>query len=480
MKFLLPLALLLVTTVPAWALEGAAAPIMNVPPLYPAALLCVAIFVLAYIGVVFEEKTQMRKCKPVMLAAAFIWIVIALIAPKFGVSREELHTAVSSGLEEYGALLLFLLCAMTYINALEDRDVFAALRSKLVKAGLNLRQLFWVTGVIAFFLSSVADNMTTALVLGAVVMAVGKNDPKFVAMGCINVVIAANAGGAFCPFGDITTLMVWQAGHVSFFEFFDLFIPSAVNFLVPALCMHLFIPDGMPEAVKEDIRIKRGGKATIVLGVLTIATAVTFEQVLGLPPFLGMMAGLSVLMMLAYYTQVRGRKEKSKDVYDVLGLVNKAEWDTLLFFFGVIFCVSGLSYLGYMTLASHAMFDNLGPSVTNVLLGLSSAVIDNIPVMFAVLTMHPDMSHFQWLLVTLTTGTGGSLLSVGSAAGVALMGIARGKYTFSSHLKWTPVIALGYAASILAHFLVNGHMQAPDYYKNAEQAPAAVEAPVTP
>lgn len=427
---------------------------MGVSPTHPAAIFCLVIFVLAYIGVLFEEQIHMQKCKPVMLGAAIIWTTIAIIAPSFNVTHDQLHTAVMHGLEEYAALLLFLLCAMTFINALIDRDVFAALRAKLVQSNLNMRQIFWVTGILAFFLSPIADNLTTAMVLGTVVMTVGKHDPKFLAIGCVNIVCAANAGGAFSPFGDITTLMVWQAGHVEFFEFFALIIPSAVNFLIPAFVMSRFISKDMPEALSEEIRIKRGGKATILLGVMTIATAVTFEQILGLPAFLGMMAGLSVLMMLSYYTRITGTG-RTEDQYNVLGLVNKAEWDTLLFFFGVIFCVGGLSYLGYMALASEAMYSTWGASATNITLGAVSAVIDNIPVMFAVLTMDPEMTHFQWLLITLTTGVGGSMLSVGSAAGVALMGVARGSYTFTSHLKWTPIIVIGYAAGIFAHFVVN-------------------------
>jgi Na+/H+ antiporter NhaD/arsenite permease-like protein len=127
----------------------------------------------------------------------------------------------------------------------------------------------------------------------------------------------------------------------------------------------------------------------------------------------------------------------------------------LFFFYGVVMCVGGLGYIGYLGLASNFLYQDLGASVANVSIGVLSAIIDNIPLMFAVLNMNPDMSIGQWLLVTLTTGVGGSLLSIGSAAGVALMGQARGKYTFFSHLKWTPAIALGYAGSIAVHFWLN-------------------------
>lgn len=138
--------------------------------------------------------------------------------------------------------------------------------------------------------------------------------------------------------------------------------------------------------------------------------------------------------------------------------MKRAEWDTLIFFYGVIMCVAGLGAMGYLALVSQAMYLDLGPTTANVLIGVLSSVVDNIPVMYAVLTMHPEMSEGQWLLVTLTAGVGGSLLSVGSAAGVALMGQARGVYTFFVHLRWIWAIALGYAASIGVHFLINGSL----------------------
>lgn len=421
---------------------------------HPLAIFCLVIFVLSYILVLFEEKTHLRKSKPVMLGAGIIWVCIGVMARDYGIDHHVLRSAIFHGLDEYGSLLLFLLAAMTYISALENRKVFATLRSKLVAAGLNIKQLFWITGILAFFLSPIADNLTTALVMGAVIMAVGGNDPKFVALGCINIVNAANAGGAFSPFGDITTLMVWQAQKAEFFEFFALFLPSVACFIIPATIMSFFVPDGMPWSMKQKEHILPGGKTIIFLGLCTIAMAVSFEQFLGLPPFLGMMTGMSILMFWAYFIRMVSKK-KDKD-FDILQTVALSEWDTLLFFFGVIFSVGGLTFIGWLDLASTAMYDGWGHSATNIMLGFASAIIDNIPVMFAVLSMDPEMDHFQWLLITLTTGVGGSMLSIGSAAGVALMGVARGQYTFFAHLKWAPVLALGYAAAIYVHFLVNG------------------------
>lgn len=416
----------------------------------------VLIFVIAYGFVMTEEFTHLRKSKPVILAAGIIWAHAAVLASQKGVSVESMHEVFEHDLKEYGELMLFLLVAMTYINSMAERNVFEALRSWLVRKQFGYRQLFLITGVITFFLSSVADNLTAALLVGAVVMAVGADNPKFVSIGFVNLVVAANAGGAFCPFGDITTLMVWQAEYAEFFDFFKLFIPSAVNYAVPAAVMYFAVPNEQPKETSEAaVQLKPGGLIICIMFLFTIATAVSFKQALHLPPFMGMMVGLSALMLFGYYLKKNHRAE-GEEGFDIFKKVQHAEWDTLLFFFGVVFAVGGLGYIGYLELLSGAIYEGLGATTANILVGLISAIVDNIPVMFAVLNMNLDMDLYQWLLVTLTAGVGGSLLSVGSAAGVALMGQSDHKYTFFSHLKWTPAIAGGYAASIFAHYLING------------------------
>ncbi len=447
-----------------------------------------ALFFIAYAAVMAEEFIHLRKSKPVVFAAGIIWALIALIYAGEGFSHEA-ETAVRHNLLEYAELMLFLLVAMTYINAMEDRQVFEALRSWLVKKGFGFRQLFWITGLLAFFISPIADNLTTALLMCAVVLAVGGGNRQFVLLAAINIVVAANAGGAFSPFGDITTLMVWQKnittemGPVDFWAFFDLFVPSLVNWLLPAALMHFAVPSEHPPGNGEEIRMKRGAIRIMVLFLCTIATAVSFHNFLYLPPVVGMLTGLAYLKFFGFYLKKTHHKafpnmpfdpDKADKVvgdvvpFDVFDGVARAEWDTLLFFYGVVLCVGGLGFIGYLGLASELMYTEWGQALelsssmnatpANIMVGVLSAIVDNIPVMFAVLTMMPDMSLGQWLLVTLTAGVGGSMLSIGSAAGVALMGQARGKYTFFGHLKWTPVIALGYAASIATHMWINASL----------------------
>jgi len=430
-----------------------------------------AIFVVAYMLVMAEEFTHLRKSKPVIIAAGVIWAMIGYVYMNHGMPELAEH-AVRHNLLEYAELMLFLLVAMTYINAMEERLVFDALRAWLIQKGFGFRQLFWLTGFLAFFISPIADNLTTALLMCAVVLSVGGSNARFVTIACINIVVAANAGGAFSPFGDITTLMVWQKGIIDFWGFFALFVPSMVNFVLPAAIMHFAVPDEKPEASGEIISMKRGAKRIIALFLLTITTAVMFHNFLGLPPVIGMLTGLGYLQFMGFYlkktnykcaTVTRVDNEHSGQMgdvvpFDIFNKIARAEWDTLFFFYGVVLCVGGLGFLGYLSMASEIMYNQWGATSANIAVGVLSAIVDNIPVMFAVLTMQPDMSTGQWLLVTLTAGVGGSLLSIGSAAGVALMGQARGQYTFFGHLKWAPAIAVGYVASIWVHFWINGHL----------------------
>ena len=441
-----------------------------------AGIVCLAIFFFAYSLVVFEEKIHLAKSKPVIVAAGFIWMIVAFTYAQHGDSHTA-EAAVRHNLLEFVELFLFLLAAMTYINTMEDRGVFNALRAWLIKKEFSLKAIFWVTGVISFFLSPIADNLTTALLMSTVVMAVGGSNTNFVVLACVNIVVAANAGGAFSPFGDITTLMVWQKGGlVELQQFFYLFFPSVVNWIIPAVIFFMFLPDGRPEVTDEEAELKTGAFIVMGLFITTIALAVSMHSFLHLPPVIGMMTGLGLLKVYSYFLKMKYKKAYAPGVtaleverydngnnqddahFDVFKKLASVEWDTLMFFYGVILCVGGLGTLGYLELVSGYMYDDLGATKANILVGFLSAIIDNIPVMFAVLTMLPEMDLGQWLLVTLTAGVGGSMLSVGSAAGVAVMGQARGVYTFMSHLKWSWAILLGYAASIWVHFLLNSQL----------------------
>lgn len=490
----LMIALLSLVALPAAAAGGGEVMTLNLTT-NAIGIAAVVIFVIAYVLVILEDVIHLRKSKPVMVAAGLIWALVAWAYVQAG-DTHSAQTLVRHSLLEFGELFLFLLAAMTYINTMQERGVFDKLRAVLVSRGYSLRTIFWLTGWLSLSLSGIADNLTTALLMSTVIMAVGADNKKFIAIGCVNVVVAANAGGAFSPFGDLTTLMVWQRGVIEFTEFFVLFLPSVLNWIIPAIIMSMAVSRERPEPLREAVVIKRGGFFVIGLFLFTVAMAISMHSVLHLPPVIGMTTGLGLLKLYGYYLhRVEHREllaenpetalldddesdnhqadaslhplgedefeteqhtqEATKAPFNIFEQVERAEWDTLMFFYGIILCVGGLGTLGFLSVLSEFMYTDLGATKANILVGIISAIVDNVPVMFAVLNMMPEMSHGQWLLVTLTAGVGGSMLSVGSAAGVAVMGQARGIYTFMSHLKWAPVIALGYAASIWLHFAWN-------------------------
>jgi Na+/H+ antiporter NhaD/arsenite permease-like protein len=473
------------------AANAAAAPDLTATPL---ALLALGIFVIAYALVIAEERLGLRKSKPVTVAAGLIWCLVAAAYGAVG-RGDEVAGLLRHNLSEFAELFLFLLTAMSYINTLEERGVFRALCARICAAGLSLRQIYWLTGLLAFCTSPVADNLTTAMILGSIALTVGAGQPRFLVLACIDIVVAANAGGAFCPFGDITTLMVWQSGHAPFGAFFALFLPALVSWLVPAACMAVAVPAGRPTVAAARAAVKPGGGAVAGLFLATLLATVCLHQFLRLPPFLGMMTGLGVLQLYGHRIRrqelaalatwptpaalggvgqddagpgsegLDGAAEgpsshpaQPPQPFDIFDSLRRAEWDTLMFFYGVMLAVGGLGALGYLAALSTGLYGGLGPTGANVLVGVLSAVVDNIPILYAVLEMRPDMAVGQWLLVTLTAGIGGSLLAIGSAAGVALMGQAHGIYTFGAHLRWTWAIALGYVASVLCHLAWNAGM----------------------
>ncbi len=432
----------------------------------------VVTFLVAYVFIALESKTHLRKSKPVFIAAGIIWLLAGVAYARAG-DVKSAGDVLRQDLGRFGELFLFILAAMTFVNTMEERQIFSALRSWLIRKRLSLQAVFWTTGLLSFLMSSQIDNMTTALVMGTVVLTVGRGNFRFLVPACVNVVVAANAGGAWCGYGDISSLLVWQNGLLPFFTFFRLLVPALVNWVVPAILMSPWVPAGLPARDEgEDIWVREGGWVVTGLLVVTLALAVSSYQVLGLPPALGMMTGLGLLNLYGFYLRRFGREARAtlqgevplegievsehRPRFDIFRTLQRAEWDTLMFFYGVIIAVGGLAFMGYLARLSQVTYASWGPTVTNAVLGVVSAFVDNVLVMYSVVAMHPVMNQAQWLLATLTAGVGGSLLSIGSAAGVALMGQSRGAYTFASHLRWTWAVALGYAASIWVHLLING------------------------
>jgi Na+/H+ antiporter NhaD/arsenite permease-like protein len=371
-------------------------------------MLSLGVFIAAYALIISEETIRLRKSKPIMVAAGLIWVMVAVAYIQQG-DMLGAGVAFKHDLLEFAELFLFLLAAMTYINTMEERGIFDILRDWLVVKGFSLRKIFWFTGLIAFCLSPIADNLTTALLMATVVISVGGDNRKFIAIACINIVVAANAGGVFSPFGDITTLMVWQKNIIDFTGFFALFVPAVVNWLVVALILNFAVPQVSPDPLVGRAELKHGAWIVVALFLLTITMAVTGHNLLHLPPVAGMMTGLGFLKLFGYYLQRRDERtaylsntmlmstalsiesmpkpvpDPTASTYDIYRNLQRAEWDSLMFFYGIIMCVGGLGAFGYLAVGSEFLYGGLGPTTANILVGIASAIVDNIPVMFAVL-----------------------------------------------------------------------------------------------
>ncbi|MDY0121546.1 MAG: sodium:proton antiporter NhaD [Sulfurimonas sp.] len=403
-----------------------------------------AIFVVGYYFIAAEEKYHINKAKPALFTGTFMFMLLGAYYAFNGLDFRPFDTEIAHLILEIAEIFFFLFVAMTYIEALIERNVFDALKEKLMRAGYSYKQLFWVTGFLAFFISPVADNLTTALILSTVLITIEKNNKEFLVPSAISIVVAANAGGAWSPFGDITTLMAWSAGKGDFTDFLFLLPASLSGWLVTAYILSRFIPDTTPAKLEniEEVRIHKGGKMIIFLGVLTIAMAVLGKQIMHLPPMWGMLFGLSLLKLYA----ISLKKHHDHDI-QIFKSVAKIENDTLLFFFGILAAVGALHFAGFL---AHAvkLYDMFDHTTVNIGVGFLSAIVDNVPVMSAVLKSSPDLELSQWMLVTLTAGVGGSLIAFGSAAGVGVMGKLRGVYTFGSHMKFAWTILIGYFVSI--------------------------------
>ncbi len=414
---------------------------------HPFGWLLLAIFIIGYYFIATEDKYHLDKAKPALFIGTFMFILIGGFYAFNGLNFKPFENEISHLILEIAEIFFFLFVAMTFIEALIERGVFDALKSKLIAKGYSYREIFWITGFLAFFISPIADNLTTALILSTVLLTIEKKNKAFLVPSAINVVVAANAGGAWSPFGDITTLMVWTAEKGIFTDFLYLFPAAFIGWLITAYLLSRYVPDldpfkdGDPDTA-EKIEILKGGKVIIALGAATIALAVICKQVMHLPPMWGMLFGLSLLQLYMYTL----KKNHHQDV-DIFRAMSKIENNTLLFFFGILAAVGALHFAGFLGHAAK-LYELFDPTIVNIGIGFLSAIVDNVPVMSAVLKANPSIDHAQWMLVTMTAGIGGSLISFGSAAGVGVMGKMHGIYTFSSHIKLAWTVLVGYIVSV--------------------------------
>ena len=436
------------------------------------------ITVLAYIGAMTEDLHQMCKAKPMLLGSALIWFAIFIYYWFTYNTTTPVIPAFESNLTAYSELFLFITVSMAFLNAMTERGVFDALRIVLANNQYSYRQLFWITGVLAFLMSTVISSLTVGLMMGYLILSIGKSQPRFIGLAGLNAVIACNAGGTLSPLGGISTFFVWQQNMLQFTDFFKLTIPCIVNFLVPASIMYFSVSRDTPSIPKEKIILKRGSKRIIFIFMLSVMITIVSDEILHMPTVAGMMFGLTMLLFVSYYLNKSENKFikvnhfsteheyknhiDSHKGFDVFKCIAGVDWDTLLFFYGAMMTVGALDFLGYLNAMEHYFLTELNPTFANILIGLTSSTVDNGTLMFAVLKMNPNFPIGQWLLLTLTLGVGGSLLALGSAPGLHVLGLMKEHlkegegYTFTLHFRWMPAILLGFFASIATLYLMNG------------------------
>ncbi len=409
-----------------------------------------AVFIVGYYFIATEEKYELNKAKPALFIGTFSFMLIGVYYALNGLSPDPLHHEMRTLIEEIAEIFFFLFVAMTFIETLIERGVFDVLKYKLVSKGYSYRKLFWLTGLLAFFISPVADNLTTALILSTVLFTIDRDNHRFLVPGAINIVVAANAGGAWSPFGDITTLMAWTAHKGEFVDFLFLFLPAVGGWALTAWLLSRAVPHGAPEfdaSSEAAPQMRDGGMTVVWLGAATIVIAVLGHQFFHFPAMWGMVFGLALLKLYSFRLT-----QQKKDAFDIYVNMQKVENDTLLFFFGILSAVGALHYVGFLNYI-HDLYGIVGATASNIGVGFLSAIVDNVPVMSAILKASPEMGADQWMLVTMTAGIGGSLISFGSAAGVGVMGRLRGIYTFSSHMKYAWTILAGYILSLVLWYV---------------------------
>lgn len=413
--------------------------------------ICLFIFFVSYYFISREERYHLNKAKPALLAGTSMFILIWIYFVLNWLDTNILRAETEKLIVDISEIFFFLLVAMTYIEVMVNRWVFEVLKRRLIHHGFNYRQLFWILWLLAFFISAFANNLATALILSTVAVSLTKN-PKILVPIAINIVVASNAGWAWSPFWDITTLMVWSEWNAWFLDFLYIFPSAFLWWLFTSFILSFFVPKTNPESKGQilNIKLKSWAKKVIYLWLFTIFISVVIDNYFNIPAMWWMMFWLALLHLVHYHSK-KFHREVGFDIYKNM---KKTELDTLLFFFGILSAIWALDFLWYLHYIV-TFYNYVWINTWNIITGLLSWVVDNIPVTSAVLKSDLSMTLNQWLMFTMTVWIWWSLISFGSAAWVWVMSKMKWIYTFSSHMKFFPIILLWYFFSIFIFFLQN-------------------------
>lgn len=408
-------------------------------------IILIILFVLGYIAIIFEHKLGFDKAAAALITGVGLWTLLAF----HGNAEEIAHTFSHNSLPEIAGILLFLLGAMTIVEIIDQHEGFQIIVSKITTT--NKRTLIWIIAWLSFFLSAVLDNLTTAIVMMSILRKlIDDKEERMLFAGIV--IIAANAGGAWSPIGDITTTMLWIKGQITALSIMkEIFLASAVSLIVPLFVVTFMLKGNIISKQDDEeyqnplwIRI-----AILCVGIGALLFVPIFKTITHLPPFMGMLFGVGVLWLITDIIH-KEKDDQSRKEFSVYNALSKADVPSILFFFGILAAVSALENAGILHHLAVALDKHIGNhNVIIYCIGILSAVIDNVPLLAAMQGMYtfPTDDHL-WHFTAYCAGTGGSILIIGSAAGVAVMGLE--KINFIWYLKKISWLAfIGYTAGAL-------------------------------
>ena len=430
----------------------------------------VLVFGIGYLAIALEHKININKTASALLIGVVCWVLLIFgrdtLFPDMASSNslEFISESLLTQIGDISEILFFLLGAMTIVELIDAHEGFSIITDRIKFTSRS--KLLWALSFITFFLSAALDNLTTAIVMATLLrkMIKNKNDLWFFAG---MVIIAANAGGAWSPIGDVTTIMLWIGGQVTTINIIrEIFFPSLISMLIPLTILSFKLKgnlttDSESELAHEKIQNKVSDyekTLVFIIGISALLFVPIFKTITHLPPFMGILFGLSIIWII---TEILHRKKnvEHKKALSIVGILERIDTPSILFFLGILMAVAALQIGGHLLMLSKFMdstFDNI--YVINTLIGVLSSVIDNVPMVAGAIGMYPlevyPVDHDFWELLAYCAGTGGSMLIIGSAAGVAIMGIF--KIDFIWYLKRISLLALlGYLAGIGTYILLN-------------------------
>ncbi|MBA3816971.1 MAG: sodium:proton antiporter NhaD [Parachlamydiaceae bacterium] len=412
----------------------------------------IAIFICGYFLITIEHLIRIDKATIALLMGVLCWLIQFINDPTL--SCGDSLTCLGEHLSSISQIIFFLLGALVIVELINVHKGFAII-SDMIRMR-SKRKLFWVVGFITFFMSAILDNLTTTIVMITLLRGLINEGEDRLLIGA-GVVIAANAGGAWTPIGDVTTTMLWIGGQVSTLPVMrDLFLPSLISMIVVFTALSLFLKnDFTPKKINVSEKgLEPKGILIFFLGVIALISVPILKMLTGLPPFMGILLGLSVMWLV---TDIVHRKHKDRDRLRVPSVLAHIDMSSLLFFLGILLAIDAMDAAKILQALAQWFNHYIGnENVIATLIGLASAIVDNVPLVAASMGMYTleqyPQDHQFWQLIAFCAGTGGSILIIGSAAGVVYMGLE--KVNFLWYLKRISLPALiGYFAGIATYLL---------------------------